>query len=144
MNAPTDNQRKDADRDAQAMSTLPAKQRRELLKSLLADPLTHYFSASVVRQLLQELEHKDRELSDSQASLRDTQHAYREALKSVPVPKSKAIIKQAKVIARLAECVSEVNDLIEEFAEPGTEIETVLRGWQRNYPDLIEGANDGD
>lgn len=146
MNAPTDNQRKDADRDAQAMATLPAKQRRELLKSLLADPLTHYFSATVVQQLLQELESKDIALSNTQAALRSTQDAYQEALNSVTMPKSKAIVKQAKMIARLAECVAEVDDVIEEF-QPGSDIEAdlidTLRGWQRNHSELIEAARDG-
>lgn len=131
--------------DAQAFACSHASEKEALIKRLLADPQTTSFAPSIVAWLLKELESaryfNGRALTDI-ADLRNQLAAVNPVM-----PKSKAIVKQAKMIARLAECVAEVDRVIQQYT-PGSDIEAdltnALRGWQRNYPDLIEAARDGD
>lgn len=127
--------------DAQAFACSHASEKEALIKRLLADPQTTSFAPSIVAWLLKELESaryfNGRALTDI-ADLRSQLAAVNPVM-----PKSKAIVKQAKMIARLAECIREVDQAVE-YAESPDDAISRLSQWQRNYPDLIEAAHDGD
>jgi phage shock protein A len=65
------------------------------------------------------------------------------------MPKSKALVKQAKMIARLAEAVTDVVELHENYTD-GTQTDSDafeslllrLREWEEKHDALIEAARD--
>lgn len=63
-----------------------------------------------------------------------------------PMPKSKALVKQAKMIGRLADALSEIVASSEtELAQDDAELfRNLFDQWQHRHATLIEAAHDGD
>lgn len=137
-----------AEADAQAFGLTGAFNRLQFVKDLVNDPATSVFSKDVVRWLVQALEDertKGSRLTTERQQLRDKLTA---ATNAPVMPKGKAIVKLSKVIASQADCIAEIDAVIEKDlwsdVDPYAALRNALEGWQKNYTEIIKAANDGD
>lgn len=133
--------------DAQAFGLTAAFNRGEFIRGLLADPRTQVFDRRVVAWLLMSCDNLKAETRECQDKLTYLE----QQLSAAPnvMPKSKALVKQAKMIARLAEAVTEVVAIQENYTD-GTQTDSdafealLLRlgEWEDKHDALIEVCRD--
>lgn len=136
-----------AEADLNAFTATPGFRRVEFVKGLLADPMTAVFERRVVQWLVTACDNLKAETRECQDKLTYLE----QQLSAAPnvMPKSKALVKQAKMIARLAEAVTDVVELHENYTD-GTQTDSDafealllrLREWEDKHDALIEDCRD--